>query len=628
MSELAARSIQSGLDKSSARSTGVGGDVERRWDRVDVDPITQQVIGGALHAIAAEMAELLYRMAYSSIMRESRDIGAGLVDFHGRQLCESDSTPMHCGSLPAYVKGIQRKHQGRYAPGDVVLHNHPYHGASHSPDYGVLIPIFSGEQHIGFAGCTGHMVDIGAASPGFSVDVPDFWAEGQVVNAIKIYDQGVRNDAVWSLIMDNVRTPEANTGDLEAMIACCRLGVQRFELLADRYGVDTVMSAAEDWMDYAERMMRSRIEALPDGIYQAPVGWLEDDGKNFGQPLRVATRVEVDGSDIYVDLTGSNDQVETGFNCPFEGSVLPTANFAVRALLLDEALPEGAGVPQNDGVFRPIHVIAPEGSIFNPEYPHGCEARFTQINRIPDQVLQALSGVRPEQVTAGNSANVSCFAYSGKGGQGADDYWVIIEVNEGSYGGRFGQDGIDAIDTLMANTRNNPVEELELSAPLLCERYELRDESPAAGRWRGGLGATKRWRFLEDTNISSTGDNRSDDPPGGIFGGHDGFGGSIVLNPGQPGEQVLPAKISNAQLKAGDRLEIRLVCGGGYGNPVERDLGAVFDDILDGLLSEEEARQHYGVVLLPDRSGIDSAATRSLREKLMEKLGKDPGAAG
>lgn len=603
------------VNVDEARSTGIGGDAPRRWQRVKVDPVSQQVIGGALHAIAIEMAELLYRMAYSSIMRESRDIGAGLVDFNGRQLCESDSTPMHCGSLPAYVKGIERKHQGRYQPGDVVLHNHPYHGASHSPDYGVLIPIFVGDQLVAFAGCTGHMVDIGAASPGFSVDVPDYWAEGQIVDAIKIVEGGVRNESVWSLIMDNVRTPEANTGDLEAMIACCRLGAQRYSELCERYGLDTVMSAAEDWMDYAETIMRGRIEAVPDGVYDAPMGWLEDDGKNFGEPLRIATRVLVRGSDVFIDLTGSNDQVETGFNCPFEGSVLPTANFAIRALLLDEALPGGA-VPQNDGVFRPIHVIAPEGSIFNPEYPHGCEARFTQINRIPDQVLHALSDAMPEAVTAGNSANVSCFAYSGTESSGADDYWVIIEVNEGSYGGRYQQDGIDAIDTLMANTRNNPIEEQELGAPLLCERYELRDVPPAAGQWRGGLGAVKRWRFLQDANVSSTGDNRQDDPPRGVFGGADGSGGSVVLNPGTDNEKALPAKISNLKLRNGDRLEIHLVCGAGYGNPQDRDPQAVLADVQDGLLSGKQAKEQYGVALSDDLASVDELATARLRNRV------------
>lgn len=605
-----------------AASTGIGAEVERRWQRIAVDPVTLQVVGGALKAIAREMAEHLFRMAYSSIMRESRDIGAGILDFHGRQLCESDSTPMHCGSLPAYVRGIDRVHQGAYKAGDVILHNHPYHGASHSPDYGVLVPIMFDDLHIGFAGCTGHMVDIGAANPGFSVDVPDYFAEGQVIDAIKICEGGQRLPGVWSLIMSNVRTPEANTGDLEAMMACCELGVTRFRALVEKYGLDTVMSCAEEWMDYGERLLRQRIQSLPDGEYPAPDGWLEDDGKHWGEKLRVATRVIVQGSDIIIDLSGSNEQVTTGFNCPFEGSVLPTANFAVRSLLLNEA-DEGSDVPQNDGVFRPVHVIAPKGSIFNPTPPRGCEARFTQINRIPDQVMQALANALPDQVTAGNSANVSCFAYSGETGSehggGADDYWVTIEVNEGSYGASTGRDGLDAIDNLMANTRNNPVEEMELGAPMICERYELRDDPPAAGRWRGGLGAIKRWRFLSPTRASSTGDNRSVDPPRGLFGGQPGLAGSICLNPGTERARELPAKVSNQPFAEGDLLEIRLVSGAGFGDPLERAPAAVLADVLDGYLDATLAERDYGVILTADGGSVDEAATIELRRARKEQ---------
>ena len=177
------------------------------WQPAAVDPVLLQVIGGAMKTAASEMAELLFRMAYSSIMRESQDIGAGILDRFGRQLCESDSTPMHCGSLPAYVRGIEKKHAGNYRPGDIVLHNHPYFGASHAPDYGILIPIFFEDVHVGFAGCTGHMVDIGGAHPGFSVDVPDVYAEGKLINAAKIYREGERNDALWDHIIENVRTP-------------------------------------------------------------------------------------------------------------------------------------------------------------------------------------------------------------------------------------------------------------------------------------------------------------------------------------------------------------------------------------------------------------------------------------
>jgi N-methylhydantoinase B len=597
-------------DKAS--STAVGKSNEQRWQSVAVDPVTVQVVGGALRAIASEMAELIFRMAYSSIIRESRDIGAGLIDFYGRQICESDSTPMHCGSLPAYVKGVERIHQGQYREGDVILHNHPYHGASHSPDYGVLVPLFIDGVHIGFAGCTGHMVDIGAANPGFSVDVPDYFAEGQIIDAVKICDAGQRVQGVWSLLMSNVRTPEANTGDLEAMIASCELGRDRFVGLTRKYGLDVVMTCVEEWMDYSEKLLRQRIAEVPDGVYEAPDGWLEDDGKHWGEPLKIATTVVVSGSDILIDLSGSNEQVSTGFNCPFEGSVLPTANFAVRSCLLPESA-ESLGVPQNDGAFRPVHVYAPKGSIFNPNPPRGCEARFTQINRIPDQLMLALADVLPEAVTAGNSANVSCFVYSAESDAGSDDYWVTVEVNEGAYGGSLQSDGLDAVDNLMANTRNNPVEEMELTSPLRCEHYELQDAAHGAGKWRGGIGARKIWRFLAPTHASSTGDNRSVDPPRGLFGGASGRAGSVIHITANGERHSLPAKISNYLFSAGDALEISLVSGAGYGDPLERDPMLVQRDVENGLLSSEEAQAIYAVAVHPDGKSLDSEGTRALR---------------
>lgn len=371
-------------------------------------------------------------------------------------------------------------------------------------------------------------------------------------------------------------------------------------------------------MDYSERLLRARIAEVPDGVYPAPDGWLEDDGKHWGKPLKIATTVVVKGSDILIDLSGSNEQVTTGFNCPFEGSVLPTANFAVRSCLLPESA-SGLGVPQNDGAFRPVHVYAPKGSIFNPTPPRGCEARFTQINRIPDQLMQALASVLPGAVTAGNSANVSCFVYSGESQEGGDDYWVTVEVNEGAYGGSLESDGLDAVDNLMANTRNNPVEEMELTAPLRCELYELQDASHGAGKWRGGIGARKIWRFLAETHASSTGDNRSIDPPRGLFGGASGRAGSITHIKASGERCSLPAKVSNHAFAEGDALEISLVSGAGYGDPFERDPALVLMDVKSGLLTVDGAREIYGVAVSSDGRSCDSEATHALRRSQSEQ---------
>ena len=259
-----------------------------------IDPISLQVIGGALHAIAEQMGNVLYRMSYSSIIRESQDLGAGLFDTRYNTLCESDSTPMHIGSLPGYLRGIEKRIGLKdWKPGDCVLHNHPYFGASHSPDIAVVMPVFFKGELVGFSANTAHHVDIGAATPGLIIDVPDVFAEGMLMNALKLYEGGKRNESVWNYIRDNTRVPGLVMGDLEAQIASAELGVKRFQELLATYGKDTVMQATEQLMDYTERMLRREIEKIPDGDYVAE-GFMDDDGRNRDKtlPIKVTVRVQ------------------------------------------------------------------------------------------------------------------------------------------------------------------------------------------------------------------------------------------------------------------------------------------------------------------------------------------------
>lgn len=579
----------------------------------DVDPVTLGVIAGAFNAIAKEMALVLLRSAYSSIIRESEDLGAGLFDADGNELCESDSTPMHIGSLPGYIRGVKHFLGDDIHDGDVYLHNNPYYGASHTPDLAIIIPIFYNEKLIAFAANTGHVLDVGGMSPGLMVDVVDVFAEGHHYNAVKLYSQGVKNEDIWRHIFENVRTPRENKGDVEAMIASARLGKRRYLELIERYGLDVVQAAAQRWMDYSEEMLRKEIEKIPDGVYKAPTGWLDDDGRNRGVPLRIETSVKIEGTNLTVDLTGSSPQVETAYNVPYSGSVLPATYTIVRAILLDEATSE-VFIPQNSGIFRPVNVVAPLGSIFNPKPPASCTARINQVQRLADQINLALSEVLPEKTTAGNSAHSHFNSYAGVRSDNGE-YWVYIEVNEGSYGGRYGKDGLDSVDNLIANTRNNPIEELEMRLPMRCRRYELREEGAAAGKWRGGIGIVREWEFLEGGLFSGEGD-RHTDPPRGVHGGKDGLPGSLTLINGE-GETSLPAKLTNFKLRPGDILRIKTPCAGGYGNPLERDPNQVLEDVLDGYVSKESAYEDYGVVIKGNE--IDDVATRERRATLVVK---------
>jgi N-methylhydantoinase B/oxoprolinase/acetone carboxylase alpha subunit len=585
---------------------------ERR--RVEVDPITLRVLGGAFHAIAKEMAGVLFRMSYSSIIRESEDLGAGIFDAQGRELCESDSTPMHIGSLPWYIRGFLYRLGDTIEDGDVIVHNHPYLGASHSPDVAVAVPIFHDGELLGFAAVTAHVLDVGGSFPGINADAFDVYAEAKVYNGLRWYSKGVLNEDLDRMIFDNVRTETMNRGDMNAMLAACQLGRDRFLRLVERYGTDVVMSAAYDWMDYSERMLRQEIEKIPDGTYGPVVGWLDDDARNRDQRLRVETRVIVEGDEITIDLTGSNPEVPTGYNVPFEGSLLVSCYYAVRTILLDETtFPEH--VPQNDGVFRPVKVIAPKGTIFNPNFPRACFSRFCQTQRVVDNVNLALADALPDKVTGGNSAGIHFCAYAGFD-ESIGEYWLYLEVNEGSYGGRSGKDAMDSVDNLMANTRNNPIEELDMRFPMRCDQYELRPEPAAPGRWRGGVGIIRRNRFIVDGTYSCEGD-RQTDPPKGVFGGWDGLVASCRKNPETDRQQDLPAKVTGIPFAAGEYIEFREPNAAGYGDPLDRPPDAVREDVLDDFTTIELARDAYGVVFADERIlEIDEKATESLRAEL------------
>jgi N-methylhydantoinase B len=583
--------------------------MEGMWRYDGIDRVTLRVIGGAFNTIAREMAQMLYRMSNSSIIRESEDLGCGLYDALGNELCESESSPMHIGSLPAYIRGFMRKLAGQLHEGDIIIHNHPYHGASHSPDLAVVAPMFHGGELIGFAAATAHLIDSGAAAPGLNVDLIDVFAEGTLYDSIKLYERGIRNEAVWSILRDSVRTPDANAADIEAMIAAVRTGAERFARPIDKHGRETVMGAAHYWMDYSERRLRAEIARIPDGDYHAE-SWLDDDGRNWGKPLKVNVTVKKRGDSILIDLTGSADEVETGYNVPFEGSLQVACYYIVRTLLLDEVMTEEF-IPQNSGMFRPVSVHAPKGSIFNPHFPRACSSRMAQVQRVLDCVIRALAPVLPERATAGNSAHVMSVSYSGYSAE-RQQYWVCVEVNEGSYGARRTKDGLDAVDNLMANTRNVPCEEIEMRFPLRVERYELRPDSPGAGEQRGGIGAVREVRFLADGFLSCNGD-RTLEAPKGIFGGTDGLPAQIVKNPGGPDEERLPSKSTGRRLKAGDVIRIVGPNAGGYGNPMHRDPQRVATDVADGLISAQTAHDVYGVVLDSATGTVDQAATARLR---------------
>ena len=580
-----------------------------------IDPVTGSIIQGALDNIAIEMGYKLMRTAYSSIIRESEDFGAALCDADGRQLCEcSMSTPLQSGPIPGYVKGIIKEFKKRgdsFKPGDVIIHNDAYNGASHSPDIGFCVPVFHNETLVGFSMTTAHHLDIGSCQPG-SVGVvvcADSFAEGLCFRALKISDGGHRNEMLWRMIGDNVRVADLVIGDMEAQISACHVGAKRLLELIDRYGIEILKSAINALLDYSERLMRQQIEKIPDGTYSATGyidGFLESDEAAL-KNLPICVAITVNGSDLSVDMTGTAPQVPGhAINMPFVGTVDVAIWLTLRTVLLDSAV--FGNIPQNDGLFRPISIFAPKGCIANPIFPAPTIARFAPGNVVADTVMHALASAVPGRVCAG-VANLKAIAFAGMTAH--EQQWMHIEIFEGSYGGRLGKDGMDCVDTLYANTRNNPIEDIESHVPLRVNRYEFRDNACAPGRWRGGLNSVKEIELLSDGGISVEGDGHGHSP-WGFAGGTAGFASSLELIRNGKTIRYLPSMLPTIAVLKGDRVRATGGVGAGYGNPFEREATQVAADVTDGYLTSEAALKDFGVVVNA-AGAADPEATMRIR---------------
>lgn len=584
-----------------------------------LDPITMQVVLGALENAAVEMGHKLARMSYSSIIRESEDFGCALVDIEGQQLCESThSTPLQSGPIPGYVRGIRQimaERGERFEQGDVILHNSTYHGASHGPDFGLCIPVFHDKELIGFSVTTAHHLDVGASTPGSCgiVDAVDAYAEGLQFKAIKVYEKGKKNTFIWSILKDNIRSSDMVVGDIEAQIAAARIGAERYLEIVNKYGLETVQATAEGLTNYSEKMMRNAISKLPDGEYHAEGlmdGYLDSEDPSK-KDLKIAVTLKVKGDELIVDLTGTSPQIDDKpINMPLEGTVDIAIYLTLRSILLDSV--DFGNFPQNTGLTRPINIVAPEGTLCNPIFPAPTIARFCPGNMVADTLMKALAEVVPRQVSAG-VGNLKVLAMNGKRGK---DYWVYMDIMEGSYGGRYGKDGMDSVDTLYANTRNNPIEDIESHYPLRVTKYELRDHDCAPGKWRGGIGSVREITFLEDGGFSLEGDGHKYEP-WGFRGGNDGKVGALSIRLPDGNEEILPSKKPNTSVLKGSSLKMTGPCGGGYGNPLERSPEAVLADYLDDYILLDQARRDYGVVITKEEQ-LDLEETEKLR-KTMQK---------
>jgi len=544
-----------------------------------VDPITVEVIGNAFSSLVEEMGMALIRAAYSTNIKERRDCSTALFDARGRMLAQAEHIPIHLGSLLGIVGEIARRYSSsQIRPGDMFVGNDAYSGGgTHLPDIVLAAPIFYQDQIVAYAANLAHhadFVDRGHAH---------IYQEGLRIPVVKLYDEGKLQQEILEIILLNCQVPKERVGDLRAQYAANRLGIARFQGLCDKYGLATVLDAAEELLDYGERMTRAGIAKIPDGVYRFVDSF---DSEQLEQALRLQVEITVRGDEMHLDFAGNPPQVRAPLNMVWT-ALLATVYYAVKTVVDPTILP-------NAGMYRPIKVSAPLGSIVNCASPAAMDMRTQMCQRVVDLIHGALAPVVPDRIIAAcNGANTSLHLSGVDPRTGG--YFVYIETIGGGFGGRATKDGLDGVQVHITNTSNLPVECLESEYPLRVERYELIPDSGGAGRWRGGMGIHRQIRVVAHDAVFRVAGTRQKTAPWGLFGGKAGAKGSMVIF--REAADGKPRGLK--ELGPGDVLSILTPGAGGYGDPRERERELVGRDLREGRISLEKAVSEYGFIPNP-----------------------------
>jgi len=577
-----------------------------------VDPITLEVIRNRLDVIAEEMEMVLLKAAHSAIVKEALDASAAIFDARGRTMAQAAALPAHLGMLVTSVRRIVDDFSREAPqPGDVYIINDPYDGGTHLPDVTIAVPVFYEGRLAALSASMAHHQDIGGKSPGSTPpDAGEIFAEGLRIPLLKLYSAGKPNETFFALLRANVRLPEMFEGDLGAQLAACNTGARLMRDLVAELGADTVQTAIDQLLDYAERLTRLEIEKIPDGEYSFE-DYLDDDGMG-SPPIKIAATVTIRGSDFHVDFSGSHPQVRGGLNC-VPSSTMCAVYYVVRAIT-------DSSIPNNEGCYRPITAHLPPGTIVNALPPAPVGARTVTFKRIADVLFGALAPAVPEKVIAASSGQVNIMYVGGVDPQTGEAYVGYIAVPwAGGMGARPDQDGLDVVETDLTNALNYPTEAAEADLPMRLRWVRLWADSGGAGRYRGGLGYEAEVEWLRGDGTLSVRRDRHRTGPWGLFGGQAAPPCRTLLIHSDCSEEEIPSK-KVLTIRAGDVMRVWTSGGGGYGDPLERPSEVVHADVLDGRVSVAGAARDYGVVIDAD-GALDPAATDALRARLRAERG-------
>lgn len=551
------------------------------------DAFTREVIRNKLLAIAGEMGIVLAGASMSPIVYEVLDFACGITDVAAQVIAQDNGLCLFTGTFTPQVESILRRHPvSSMRPGDVFMTNGPYGGGTHTADVALVMPIFAGGQVIAFGISVTHWTEIGGKVLGsLSPDSTEIFQEGLQFPQLLLYRAGDLNTELVELIRENVRLPRMSLGDLSAGVAAVRIAEERLGSIVARYGLEATLQTFGAILDHGEAIARDALQRIPPGIYEA-----EDiiDGDGITEdPIPVRVRVEVTPERLIADFTGTSPQVRGPINCA-RGALMSACKTVFKAIIAPDA-------PSNEGLFRPLQVIAPEGTVFTAVRPAATGWYYEASAFATELIWKALAPVLPEHLSAGSYVSLCAYYIGGTRPDG--EYWVQATPQDGGWGAGFDIDGESGlIATTDGDTYNYPAEVIEHAFPLAMERNALNVAAGGgAGRRRGGFGTIREFRVLNPTGgflLASLG--RSVQRPWGVAGGHEGTSNFYEVVRGN-GQRMRGGRVTGLTLAAGDLVRVVTGNGGGWGEPRQRERELVLSDVLDGYITADTASEVYGV---------------------------------
>lgn len=556
-----------------------------------MDPIIIEVLRNQLISIISEMTDTLVKAAYTPTIYEVLDFSNAIHDENGNVIAQGVGIPIFLGAMSISVtEAVNKIGRENIYEGDVIISNDPYlAGGTHVNDVNIIFPVFFDNQLISFLNCKAHWRDIGGKVPGsWAADGTNIYQEGLRIPPLKIVNKGEWNDELLEIILTNTRLRENALGDLKAQVAACQVGNKRMLELLEQYGLQKFLEYKEEILNHGERLMSAEISEIPNGEYYAE-GFVDSDGVKE-KPVKVAIKLSVEDEQIVADFSNSDPQCEGSSGNTIYAGTLSAVRLAIKTLT-------NPALPTNEGSYRPIKVIAPEGTCVNAKWPSAVTVGLGNVNLVTVEcVYECLRKVLPNRVIGQIYGGINALQLAGKR-EDTDDLYIYGAPHSGGWGGRYNKDGINGMMTIVnGDCRNIPAEIIETKYPIRIEKFELIKDSGGPGNYRGGLGIRTDYRVLSDDTVFSTALVKYEIKPKGIFEGLPGFGNKTVVNPEDEKAKTY-FRISGEKVNKYDIVSHQMGGGGGYGNPLKRDPQSVLKDVLNEYISIESAYEIYGVVI-------------------------------